>query len=99
MTFRILTVIPVLLLALAGVNAGAQQADTDAAAASTEPESAAETNEALKVSNDDQDDADASAQDSEEGSDAGRPVNASTDVFVPTEEVSVDKSISMPVDI
>ncbi len=88
-SYRIAASLLALLLLGTGI---AQEPADETATDSGDSAATTETNDAASVSNGDADDAEDGDQDS-------RPVNASTDVFVPTEEVSVDKSISMPVDI
>ncbi|MEL7449046.1 MAG: hypothetical protein AAFN78_07535 [Pseudomonadota bacterium] len=88
-TFRFAACLLALLLlgsAIAQDAADENTTDNGESAAETE------TNDTVSVSKEE-------AGDAEDGEQENRPVNASTDVFVPTEEVSVDKSISMPVDI
>ena len=91
--FRFAACLLALLLPLTmQVTAIAQDPGDETATDSDASATATETNVTVSVSKENADDAD-------DGEQGNRPVNASTDVFVPTEEVSVDKSISMPVDI
>ena len=83
---------------LLGAGLGAQQVDEDNGEDSS---AAAETTTGQSLSSEEDtaaEEAAAGNQDKDKA-EAKPPAKASTDVFIPTEEVSFDKSVSMPVDI